>query len=991
MASGADIQSGLRLWWSMNDSDTRGVYDSSGSSNHGRLGGEISREDGRVGKAFRSGAGRSASGAFSESVIKTGAEETTYTLAVWVKPDGDQGGRERLILGKPGFHAGLMAHSERGENSFGFTLWNKADKSIQALTSPVSDFTSWHHLALVYATRKITLYLDGKVAKTVDFAGELRDYPNQIFVGGLGRGNFDFKGLIDEVRIYTRALSEEDVQALMANAELAKPGFVPGEEPAPVVKLEKNRPELSKPLFTGKPVIAHFMTQMTTFGSDKKYFMDPAYGLPDGPASNIGGAVHYDSFFAHTLAGKSPEEVIETEVRMAKRLGVDGFHFYYQAPEPGPNPGAGNNAVIRQFFKVLRDKKIDFKLTLCISHPNQAIPVGEKIKATAQAIRPLLEEFGDSPNWLRAPDGRIIFFTWSTEGFSEGVRSHGELFRKPDLENHVKALAEGYESLRHLLGIPAAFVFHAWDEDSMWIATKDMANFDLAKQYASYIDAVLGYFPAVTGFADYPANEATTAEWKKWADAAAKLRRAYGQAVMTDYVKTYKKNGKLPGAADFPDLKLNQTKSLYLALPGAVPYRTLWQRAVDFDASFISYVTWNDYPEGHHLAPEVHHSFAFAVLSEYYLSLWRKGKTIPTNDIAMAFYHKYPLDAKPLIFPMKAEVVPWHIGRDPVDLKTLDFIDTVVILKAPGEVWVNGKKVLDAPAGLSSVQVPMKIGEVHVDIRRGGAVVKTLRPPEWITDKPYRTDRLIVGYSTECEALTREYFPGLVLPGADEYAEKSPGIPNWKTRYQIPTVSVDVGQEKIAPLEKVSGNLPAGLKPVLVPETKAAVQELPLGKPKAPWRGPEDLSGKLFIANDNAHLFVRIEVRDDRHVDPPTDPSQMWKADSVQIGVATFEGKMNFECGLALRGNETLFHIWQTPVKDAASRILKTATQEADKIIYTVNIPLELFGLKPGDLIGVSAVANDADQGERNNFLEFGTGIGLSKEPDSYGHYRLAK
>lgn len=990
-ASASDLRSGLRLWWSFNDPGTRGVYDSSGLSNHGRIGGEVLREPGRVGTCLRFGFGRSASGNFSEALIKAGAEEGAYTISAWVRPDGDQGGRERLIVGKPGFHAGLMAHSERGENVFGFTLWDKNGKSTQVLSPPISDFSAWHHLTLVYDARRITLFIDGRAVKSGRFEGELRDYPNQIFVGGLSRGNFDFKGLVDEVRIHNRALSEKEVSEAMANEELAETRYVPGEEPAPIVKLEKDRPELSKPLFTGKPVIAHYMTQMTTFGSDKNYFMNPAYGLPDGPASNVGGAVHYDSFFAHSLAGKSPEEVIEAEVRMAKKLGIDGFHFYYQAPEPGPNPGAGNNAVIRQFFKVLRDKNIDFKLTLCISHPNQAVAAGEKIKATAQAIRPLLDEFGDSPNWLRAPDGRYIFFTWSTEGFSEGVRSHGELFRKPDLEAQVKALAEGYESLRQLLRVPAAFVFHAWDLDSMYIATKDLANFDLARQYETYIDAVVGYFPAVTGFADYPANETTTAEWKKWAEACAKRGRAYGQAVMTDYVKTYKKNGKLPGAADFPDLKINQTKSLYLALPGAVPYRTLWRRAVDFDASFVSYVTWNDYPEGHHLAPEVHHPYAFALLSDHYIKEWRGIKGTPTNDVAMVFYHKYPVEAKPLIFPMKAEVVPWHIGRERVDLKTLDFIDAVVILQAPGEVWMNGKKVLAAGAGLSSVQVPMKAGPIFLEIRRGAKVVKSLRPPEWITDRPYRTDRLIVGYSTECDAFVKENFPGLVLPGTDEYAEDGSGVPNWKKRYKIPSASVDVAQEKILPLEKVAEDIPAELKPILVSETKASVQELPLEKPKEPWKGPEDLSGKFFLANDASSLFVRIEVRDDKHVDPPADPSQMWKADSVQIGVATFEGKNNFECGIALRGSETLFHLWQTPVKDAAQRVTYSASSEGGKIVYKLKVPLELFGLKAGDLVGVSAVVNDADVKERNNFLEFGTGIGLSKEPDSYGHYRLAK
>ncbi|MBL8991942.1 MAG: hypothetical protein JNM63_01290, partial [Spirochaetia bacterium] len=585
----ADIQSGLSLWWSFNESATRGVYDNSGRSNHGRISGEILREEGRIGNALHFGSGRSAGGRLAEAAMKSGSEEGSFTMAAWVKSDGDQGGRERLIVGKPGFHGGLMAHSERGENGFGFTLWSKSGKNFSLFTGPLADFTTWHHLALTYESRKMTLYLDGKPVKNLVFEGEIRDYPDQIFVGGLSRGNFDFKGIIDEVRVYVRALSEADIKELLANVEAAKTGFVPGEEPVPVVHLEKDRPELSKPLFAGKPVIAHYMTQMNTFGSDKNYFMNPAYGLPDGPAGSVGGAVHYDSFLAHTLAGKSAEEAIETEVRLAKRLGIDGFHFYYQAPEPGPNPGAGNNQIIRQFFKVLQDKKIDFKLTLCISHPNQQIEVSEKIRATAAAIRPLLDEFGSSPNWLRAPDGRIIFFTWSTEGFGEGVRGHNDLFRKPDIENHVRALAEGYESLRLLLGIPAAFVFHAWDMDSMYLSIRDIPNLDLAKHYDAYIDAIVGYFPAVTGFADYPANEVTTAEWKKFAEACAKRGRAYGQAVMTDYVKTYKKNGKLPGASDFPGLKLSDTKSLYLALPGAVPYRTLWQRAVDFDASFISY------------------------------------------------------------------------------------------------------------------------------------------------------------------------------------------------------------------------------------------------------------------------------------------------------------------------------------------------------------------------------------------------------------------
>jgi len=991
----ADLKTGLCAWWSFNEPGGRGLYDQSGGSNHGRLSGPVTREPGRTGGALHFAPGRYAGAALSEPILKPGTESLSFTLAAWVKADGPQGGREKMILGKTGFHAGLLAHSEKGENRYGFAVWSTA-RSFSVDSPALADFDAWHHLAAVWEARRVTLYLDGQAVKTATFEGEIRDYPDGISIGGLARGS-SFSGLIDEARVYRRALSADEIVALRDASEIAVPGIVPGEEPLPVVRLEKDRPELGRPVFAGKPVIAHYMTQMNTLGSDQKYFMNPAYGRPDGPASNVGGAVHYDAFFAHTLAGKGDAEIIETEVRAAKRLGIDGFHFYYQAPEPGPAPGEGNNRVIRLFFKVLAEKKIDFKLTLCISHPNQAIEASEKIRATAQAIKPLLVEFRDSPHWLRAPDGRIVFFTWSTEGFSDGARSHGELFLKPDVAGEVKALAEGYETLRRLLDVPAAFVFHVWDMDSMYMSARSQRGIDLTNQYAAYLDAVLSYFPAVTGFADYPANEKTTREWAEWGRECKKRGRAYGQAVMTDYVKTYKKNGKLPTAADFPGLQLKDTKSLYLVLPGAVPYRTLWQRAVDFDAAFVSYVTWNDYPEGHHLAPEAHHPFAFALLSAHYEKVWRKQDATPDRDIAMAFFHKYPVDAKPILFPMRAEPVPWHAGREPVDPRSVDIIDAVALLKAPGELWVNGKKRLNAPVGLSSVQIPMENGPVCVEIHRGGAVAKSLVTPEWITDKPYRTDRLIYAYSTECEALTRELFGNQAVPDGVDYAQDSAGVPLWKRRYRLPESSVEDAQEPMTALSRMAvkatveeGSAFLGLAPNLVRDSKAFFQELPVGSVKEPWQGPSDLSGKLWILSDANALHLRLEVRDDRHVDPPADPGQCWRADSLQVGVSRRDGASNLECGVALRGAESVFAQWQgSPA--SGDRIQRSARMEGGVLVYALRIPLDLFGLKPGDPVRISAIVNDADRADRKGFMEFGSGIGLAKDPQSYGLYQLAR
>ncbi|MBI4976434.1 MAG: hypothetical protein HZC28_03070 [Spirochaetes bacterium] len=986
--SAADIDSGLAAWWSFNDGSGKGVYDSSGNSNHARMRGkENDWVTGRVGGAMKFN-GVQVSADFAGPVLKTGSEDGAFTIAVWVKADV-QDGRERMIVGKPGFHAGLLAHTEKGITTFGFTAWPKTGGSCTLLTPAITDVSEWHHLAAVFDARKVTLYLDGKAVQRGTFTGEFRDYPDAVSIGATGKNAFAFKGIIDEVRIYTRALAGEDIAALMLSDAVAAVAVVPGLEPVPSVTLEKNRPELSLPLFKGKPVIAHYMTQMSTVGSDKSYFMNPVYGTPDGPASNIGGAYTYRATFAEVLSNKTAEEAIEFDVRTAKRLGIDGFHFYYQSPDPDAYPSIGtrNNQIIRQFFKVLQDKKIDFKLTLCISHPNQKVEAKEKIRAAAQSISELLREFKDSPNWLRAPDGRIIFFTWATEGYSDGVFNYGDLFRKKDIEANVKALAEGYEAVRQMIGIPASFVYHVWDQDTMYKNARSK-DIDFDSQYEKYIDAVLSYFPAVTGFVDYPANENTTKEWARWSDECKKRGRNYGQAVMTDYVKTYKKNGKLPNAPDFPALKLNETKMLYLVLPGAVPYRTLWQRAVDFDASFISYVTWNDYPEGHHLAPEVNRNFAFAVLTEYYEKLWRKLDARPTEDVVMVFYHKYPVNAEPVIFPMKAEVVSWHLGREPLDIKLLDIIDVAAILKTPGEIWVNGKKRLAANAGFTNVQIPMEIGQVKVEIRRNGAVVKTLTPPEWITDKPYRTDRLIYSYSTKCDAMYREIFGDLKVPVADEYAEDAAGVPNWRKRYKIPETSVLDIQERALPLSRWNGSF-SGMQPVLVRNDKSFIQTL--SSAGDTWVNANDLSGRLFLANDDTTLYVGVEVTDDVHVDPPDDPAMIWKADSVQLGIAARDGSKALECGAAIKGDNVLFNIWKTPVADADSRIKRTAVKDGMIVRYTFKVPLDLFGARPGDRIAVSALANDADKTERKVFLEFGSGIGITKDTEAYPRYQLSR
>ena len=79
--------------------------------------------------------------------------------------------------------------------------------------------TGWRHVALTIddATRELSVYLDGKLIGTLIGNGPI-EYDNSphTYIGrdGTGSSGFDFNGLIDDARIYSRALSAEEIAAL---------------------------------------------------------------------------------------------------------------------------------------------------------------------------------------------------------------------------------------------------------------------------------------------------------------------------------------------------------------------------------------------------------------------------------------------------------------------------------------------------------------------------------------------------------------------------------------------------------------------------------------------------------------------------------------------------------------------------------------------------------------------------------------------------------
>jgi hypothetical protein len=185
------------------------ALDGSGAANHGTLEGATRVATGRLGRAL------SFNGTTNDVLVPDAASldlTNGMTLEAWVNPTVLSNWRTVLIKEQAGdLVYALYANTDTNRPSG--HVFVGADRDTRG-TAKLA-LNAWTHLAATYDGATLRLYVNGVQASTRAIAGAMAPSTGPLRIGGNAVWGEWFSGLIDEVRVYNRALTAAQVQADM--------------------------------------------------------------------------------------------------------------------------------------------------------------------------------------------------------------------------------------------------------------------------------------------------------------------------------------------------------------------------------------------------------------------------------------------------------------------------------------------------------------------------------------------------------------------------------------------------------------------------------------------------------------------------------------------------------------------------------------------------------------------------------------------------------
>jgi hypothetical protein len=198
---------GLVAYWSFDEGSGNIAYDSSGNGNHGTIYGAKWTNG-------KSGTGLSFDGV-DDYVFVSDSDSLdiskAITLMAWVFPRARQAvsDRDGIVIKGSAYYLTITPSGYVAVHFYGLA---NPGYHVGTIVVPLKQ---WSLIATTYdsTTGKIRIYVNNALDKEISTSGIISTTAYQLAIGSEWKGDSRFfNGLIDEVRIYNRALSEEEIR-----------------------------------------------------------------------------------------------------------------------------------------------------------------------------------------------------------------------------------------------------------------------------------------------------------------------------------------------------------------------------------------------------------------------------------------------------------------------------------------------------------------------------------------------------------------------------------------------------------------------------------------------------------------------------------------------------------------------------------------------------------------------------------------------------------
>jgi hypothetical protein len=216
-------QEGLIGYWKFDETSGTNAADSAGGDNNGTLSDNV---------VWQPGGGMSGGAVLFDGTAtahvefpSTGMLAASGTIALWANLTAPQPSQTRYFFGhttQPSYNNRIQMYMDGGNTELDLGL---GDSHARQTNIAVLELETWYHIALTWNNGDYVVYINGEEAASGTYTG-LAAIFDFVWLGNDGNptseGTEGFGGLIDEARLYNRALNSTEVLAAMKGEPFAK-------------------------------------------------------------------------------------------------------------------------------------------------------------------------------------------------------------------------------------------------------------------------------------------------------------------------------------------------------------------------------------------------------------------------------------------------------------------------------------------------------------------------------------------------------------------------------------------------------------------------------------------------------------------------------------------------------------------------------------------------------------------------------------------------